>query len=240
MVVQLRNPVRFLVALPCLFCAAGCASDSALLKAADARIETSETPKENTVQFVSFVHQVHFAAGSTGFAPGEANALDGFITRLAPHYADRVQIDSGAVSGNANADALAARRAEAVAAELRRMGAATVEIEQAGDNVDANAVAVGVSRYVATGPKCPDWNDKDPQGFSNTPTSNFGCATITNLGAMVANPADLLRGAQPGPADAEFVARGVQRYRNGEISKSLEPELSQGSAMSGSMGGGAK
>ena len=235
MVLRPRNPAWFLLplAMPCLLCAAGCASDPVQIEPADA--------KENTVQFVSFVHQVHFVSGSMAPAAGELDALNGFATRLSLHYGDRVKIDSGASTGNPNADAIAARRAQTVAAELRRIQPASVEIEQAGADVDENAVAVSVARYVATGPKCPDWNEIDPQGFSNTPTSNCGCATITNLGAMVADPADLLRGVQPGPADAEFAARGVQRYRSGEISKSLTPELSNTAAGSApSASGGAK
>jgi pilus assembly protein CpaD len=237
MVLRLHDSARFFppLAVPVFCLLAGCASNPAQTDTALAPIDPAGEAKESTVQLVNFVHQVHFAAGSITPAAAEFDALDGFMVRLAPHYGERVRIDSGALTGNPGADALAVRRAQAVAAELRRVGAATVEIEQAGNNADHDAVGVSVSRYVANGPKCPDWNDRDPNGFGNGPSSNFGCATGTNLGAMVANPADLIRGSEPGPADAEFVARGVQRYRNGELSKSLEPELSNGNA-----GGGAK
>jgi hypothetical protein len=56
-----------------------------------------------------------------------------------------------------------------------------------------------------------------------------------------------VRGTPGGAADADFVSRGIQRYRSGEISKSLQPELSKsgagansgssGSSSSGDTGG---
>src|SRR5579864_199273 len=200
MVLRPRDSARFLLplAVPVFCLLAGCASNPVPIDDGPAPIESDDTAKESSVQLVNFVHQVHFAAASIRPAAAEIDALDGFMVRLAPHYGERVKIDSGALTGNPNTDALAVRRAQAVAAELRRVGAATVEIEQAGNNADRDAVGVSVSRYVANGPKCPDWKDRDPNGFANGPSSNFGCATSTNLGAMVANPADLLRGAEPG------------------------------------------
>ena len=49
-------------------------------------------------------------------------------------------------------------------------------------------------RYLVTLPPCPNWS-KPAAGagdFTNTPSSNFGCAAAVNLGLMVANPADLV------------------------------------------------
>jgi pilus assembly protein CpaD len=89
-----------------------------------------------------------------------------------------------------------------------------------------DAVVVSVGRYVVTLPVCPDWSKPEADDYTNTPPSNFGCANASNLGRMVANPADLVHGTPLGPADGDFAARGIQRYRAGEIDNSIKPELS--------------
>ena len=46
--------------------------------------------------------------------------------------------------------------------------------------------------------------------FTNTLTSNCGCATATNLGLMVASPADLVSGRTLAPADGQPAVAAVQ------------------------------
>jgi pilus assembly protein CpaD len=50
-----------------------------------------------------------------------------------------------------------------------------------------------VSAAGATVPGCPDWSDRELP-MSEGQSSNYGCATALNLAAMIADPADLLRG----------------------------------------------
>ena len=65
-------------------------------------------------------------------------------------------------------------------------------------------------------------------GVSLQQSSNFGCANERNLGLMVANPADLLRGREPGPADGDFAAFGIQRYRADKTEPLLSTSTSGG------------
>ena len=62
----------------------------------------------------------------------------------------------------------------------------------------------------------------------NTPGANFGCAITSNLGMMVANPRDLLRGRNPGPSDATAVSAAIARYRAGETRDLLDDENVKG------------
>ena len=74
-------------------------------------------------------------------------------------------------------------------------------------------------RYVVTLPPCPDWS-KPAAGagdFTNTASSNFGCANAVNLGLMVAKPADLAEAAPLGPAAGQPAAAAVQRYLNDKV-----------------------
>ena len=45
----------------------------------------------------------------------------------------------------------------------------------------------------------------------------MGCSNTANLGLMVADPLDLKEGRTMGPADGEFGALRIQRYREGEV-----------------------
>jgi type IV pilus biogenesis protein CpaD/CtpE len=54
-----------------------------------------------------------------------------------------------------------------------------------------------LDRHLVTLPRCPNWGSES-QNWSNRPSSNFGCANTTNLGLMIANPADLVGGRPVG------------------------------------------
>lgn len=62
------------------------------------------------------------------------------------------------------------------------------------------------------------------------PVLPFGCATEANLGAMVADPADLQQGraSTPGRGDAAFAA--AKRHRLGQVKPLIGAAGSQGGA----------
>jgi pilus biogenesis lipoprotein CpaD len=49
------------------------------------------------------------------------------------------------------------------------------------------------------------------------PSISFGCATYTNLAAMVADPADLESGRGLGPADTSSMDAAIDRYQNDKV-----------------------
>jgi pilus assembly protein CpaD len=201
----------------------GCTPESA-------RWTPAEAPKENKVDFVVIQHQVHFLPGSATMATDETKSLSAFIDDIALSYGDQVTVDAGSRAGTVAGDSLAAKRLESVRTALRRLQVRAQPATR--PTVDGalarDAVVVAIGRYVVTGPKCPDRSKPEPDDFTNTVESNYGCATATNLGLMVANPGDLVHGTVAGPADADFAARGVQLYRSGGISKTLAPAMSSG------------
>ena len=72
-----------------------------------------------------------------------------------------------------------------------------------------------VNGNVASVPGCPDWSDsgKPP---SEGQSSNFGCATNTNLAAMIADPADLLRGRTDTLGGAEQTVKAIRGWNTME------------------------
>ena len=217
-----RDPL--LILRPLLLAAAllaqGCTGD-------DSRWSAVEAPKDNRVDFVTLSHEVHFGPNATTPAADEEQGLANFLSQVDFGYGDQVTLDAGPRRGEAATDALAARRMEAVAAMLRhmRVSATPASRPSVEGALARDAVVVTVGRYVVTSPLCPDFSKPEADDYTNTTQSNYGCATNTNLGLMVANPADLVHGTPTTSADGEFASHGVQRYRSGEVAKSLKPEL---------------
>jgi pilus assembly protein CpaD len=174
-----------------------------------------EAAKTNKVEFVRLDHSVRFAPGAATLAPAEARRLIAFVDDAEIAGGEEILLDATATDG------LSQKRHAAIRSLLSRRGiravALTTGVGRAGAHPGASdEVALQVERYVVTPPACPNWS-KPPGGDpTNTVGSNFGCATATNLGLMVAEPRDLLVGRKPGPADAEPALRAVQNYRSGK------------------------
>jgi type IV pilus biogenesis protein CpaD/CtpE len=86
-------------------------------------------------------------------------------------------------------------------------------------------VEIILERHVVTLPACPDWSRQSGTDFSNQPHSNFGCATQSNLGMMVAEPKDLVSGRTLAPADGVHQAEGIVRYRTGKVVELQEQKV---------------
>jgi pilus assembly protein CpaD len=200
----------------------GCTPSTSLWSDADAR-------KEIAVHKVEIAHDVAFAASSSEIAGPELRRLDQFLARQHLGYGDTVEIHTPGADAR-----LDSRRAAAVSAYLVRAGVAA----DRGANGPASDVRITVSRSVAVPPSCGDWrkpsNDGDP---GNTPSSNFGCASMRNLGMMIADPSELVAGHPASPGQGEPLAASVKRYRAGEI-KPLTPFTESAGNGSSSSGGG--
>lgn len=205
-----------------------------------ARWSPAEAPKVNKVHFVTLNHEVRFEPGQAVMAPGQRKALARFFRDVALRWGDQVTVDGGAFSGEGPRDSLVNNRLVATLSVLRhqRISATIARRPTVAATLDHNSVTVTVGRYLVITPRCPNRSKPEADDFTNALPSNFGCATVTDLGLMVANPGDLLHGTQAGPADADFLARGVELYRSGQIEKSLGNEDKQGSGGSASMSGG--
>jgi pilus assembly protein CpaD len=164
---------------------------------------------EPELQVTEYRHEVQFVPGSATLAPGSEQALRSFLGGIGRGH--RVYV----VAGAPDRSGLAARRSRAVATLLashRVQSEARLADEEL---LPADAVAVITKQTVVALPECPNWSQPPNQGYDNQPMSNWSCATAVNFGMMLADPNDLVRGRDPGPADGEAVARSVENYRKG-------------------------
>jgi type IV pilus biogenesis protein CpaD/CtpE len=93
-------------------------------------------------------------------------------------------------------------------------------------------------RYMVTLPDCPNWSQYPASDFTNAKSSNFGCATASNLGLMVANPADLVAGRELAHADGTPAVSAVTRYLTDKV-KLPETSSGAGALTAPSSSGGA-
>ncbi|MFZ0695345.1 MAG: CpaD family pilus assembly lipoprotein [Alphaproteobacteria bacterium] len=172
----------------------------------------AESPKENKVLFLRETHDVRFDPGKDKLSAAELKGLDAFLAREEANPNDDITI-AVARAPDGNGSALSARRQAAVAAYLG--GLHLKAIPDGETSTPADQVTVVIGRYVVTPPQCPDWSKPSDDDPSNTPSSNLGCATETNLGLMIADPRDLVSGKPLAGSDAEYTTNAIQRYRQG-------------------------
>jgi len=202
------------------------------LAACVAEYSKSEAPDTLRVDGANSRRELAFGTGSASLAPGELRKLDGWVLGGNIRPADRVEVAAGGPPG------LAEQRAGAISRELLRYGIVTQTL--AIDGVPANRAIVSVGRYAVTLPTCPNWSQSQSYDFTNAFTSNYGCATATNLGLMVASPADLVSGRPLTGTAAQPAAGAVQRYLTDRVKPPPPPTASPFSGGGGGGGGGGE
>jgi pilus assembly protein CpaD len=218
----MKNYLR-LVVLPLTLGLAACAAE----------YSKSEAPNTLRVDGAESRRELAFAAGSAHLTPSELRKIDGWVLSGTIRPADRVAVAAAGPPG------LAAQRAAAISGELLRYGIVTQTL--ALDAVPANRAVVSVGRYAVTLPTCPNWSQSLSYDFTNAFTSNYGCANATNLGLMVASPADLASG-RPFTGTEAQPAAAVQRYLTDRVKQppapTAQPFGGGGAGGGGDSGGG--
>jgi pilus assembly protein CpaD len=99
-------------------------------------------------------------------------------------------------------------------------------------------VEIGFISYKAETKPCGDWSENLGTTRNNSPFPNLGCATQSNIAAMVADPRDLM-GPQPmDPGDTQRRMTVLERYRAGEVTSADRSELQQNSIAEAGAGAG--
>jgi pilus assembly protein CpaD len=191
------------------------------------------SPKELEVERAEYRHAVYFDTDRAELTGMEQDRLLAFVASVQPGARDTIRLEGHAderATDLYNVD-LASRRAMRVQDFLHEQGYSNLSVTAGsyGEALPAVAgsgpeswrenrrVEVVLERYLVTLPPCPDWSRESGTDFANLPHSNFGCATQSNLGLMVAEPRDLVRGRTLGPADGIHQAEGIVRYRTGKV-----------------------
>jgi pilus assembly protein CpaD len=186
----------------------------------------SEAPNRLRLDDATVSVNVRFAAGSAYLLPADAQRLRAMAATGAISASDRVSVAVGGGPG------LAQARGDTISAALLPYGIVTSPLPLVG--VPANHAVVQVGRYIVTLPPCPNWSKSPGTDFTNSFASNFACANQTNLGQMVASPADLVSGQPLGPTAGAPAVTAVQRYMTDKV----KPPVAAASGGGGGGGGG--
>ncbi len=201
----------------------------------------ASSPKQLDVDRAQYRHVVYFNTDRDEIRADERDRLLAFIDAVQPMNQDDIRLEGHAderANDVYNID-LAARRIDTVKRFLSRNGLDDGRIHASafGERLPASPgsderawsrnrrVEIVLDRYVVTPPACPDWSRRSGLDFANQPHSNFGCATETNLGMMIANPKDLIKGRKLGSADGIHQAEGIVRYRQGQLIELQEERI---------------
>ena len=158
----------------------------------------AEAPKRLKLDSATTQVDLRFAPGSAQLAAVDEACLRDLAARGEIAGSDRATI--AALGG----PALARQRVASVSSLLLHYG--IVPVEEPVGGAAPNHAIIAVGRTLVTLPPCPNWSKRSGTDFGNQPSSNFGCATETNLGMMIANPSDSRR-RLAGRADAGPAAR---------------------------------
>lgn len=196
-------------------------------------------PPESRVETSEAVHMVRFATDRAELGRQERVDLEAFVATLPRGQQVRATVlgftDSRA--SNQYNDRLSIRRADQVASALRRSGIDDIVISVRGLGEDYpidpredelgwsvnRRVEVRVQTTIATMTRCGDWSYPLAHDPSNGHFAELGCSTRANLERMVANPRDLVRGHDLGPADGIREAGAIQRYREDRVKEPENP-----------------
>ena len=182
----------------------GCASAPDRLTAANN--PSLYSVNQPVVRRTDFVFDV--ATNGAGVDAAEQARLSAWFDSIDLRYGDEVTIDEAA-----GYESAAARRDIAgVAARFGLLlvnGAAPMTV----GSVQPGTVRIVASRAIASVPGCPNWAPAEIAATGNT-SSNYGCATNSNLAAMIANPNDLVEGQDGSNSGASTATRAIRVYRS--------------------------
>jgi pilus assembly protein CpaD len=184
---------------------AGCATNASV--AALPRLSTNQFPPVITTQTTG----IQLAPHKRGLSDAQIEALRGLVTDWRNAGDGMIVVEIPACACDDAAEAGYATRDV-----LRALGVPDASIRLLGYEAEPNGpVRVSYQRVSAKIYDCSaSWDDLTATG-KNMPYQNFGCATASNLSAMIDRPRDLTGPRPSDPANGEHRQVIIERYRSG-------------------------
>lgn len=194
----MRN-VKFLTVAVASLMLAGCAGELGTTNTSMYSVHQPVVERTN--------YAIDLASDGGGISSAEQARLGDWFDALQLGYGDRVSVDYG--SGYAS---------KAVAQSVYNVAADRGVLLNEIAPVTEGQVAPGMLRVVVTRskasvPSCPDLSTDHDRNYNASNHSNYGCATNSNLAAMIADPEDLVRGRESKKLDANSGKNAVGTYR---------------------------
>ena len=129
----------------------------------------------------------------------QLHAFASYLRAVGVGYGDRVSVGGATMAQQA-----------IVAAIVGAYGAAV----EPGAPAATGIIHVAIRHSSVTVPGCPDWRRVSNPEIDGSTMSNYGCASRSNLAAMVADPNDLIEGKAFTGSDSAVIVKGIKAYRD--------------------------
>ncbi|MDO8800491.1 CpaD family pilus assembly protein [Phenylobacterium sp.] len=209
-------------------CLSACATSSVPDRLVEGRTPTEHFKATAVPQAESLALAVH----AQGLSSNQADALIAYLDGWRDAEGGAITIQAPVAGADTSS---AYRAAEAARSFLLGQGVSPSLIIMAGYDADPQAgapVRIAYTRYQAVVPRCGQQWTNIAHSARNEVQPNFGCAITANMAAQIANPADLVRPADLGPADAQRRIYTLDKYRRGEVTSSAADDQAKGSVSS--------
>ena len=152
-------------------------------------------------------YTLDLTTGPSGLSYSEQERLAGWFAELGLRYGDRLSVQ------DPSQDPATMNAVESLAGRYGIM--AETGVPATVGMVGSGTARVVISRSKAYVPGCPDWSDKSDANPASALSRNYGCATNSNLAAMVANPEHLIKGDDSGSNTTIMTSnKAINAYRN--------------------------
>ena len=213
------------VALLFLFLVAAC--DTPPVVEPDYRVRHAPTVEKKT-----FAMAMTMSPDGTPPSTYDAKRLRGFVGI----YLRRAEGPFRILTPPALDEATSRARAEAVGVHLMaegiRPGDIVLEAGQAPVD-DRYAVVLSFRGAEIKVSDCGDWSGRSAFNPTNLPHTDYGCSYQRNIGLMLSDPRDLVRGRPLGRSDSQARSRVIQLYCAGSATGSEAPSGEAGTASEG-------
>ncbi|MFM7403774.1 MAG: CpaD family pilus assembly protein [Erythrobacter sp.] len=162
---------------------------------------------------------------SSGLPISEQQRLNGWFETMELRYGDRIAVE------NPSQNPAVTNAVRDLAARYGLMISNTAPVTQG--FLQPGQARVVITRATARVPGCPDWSANSDLNYNNGLSSNYGCATNSNMAAMIADPQDLLEGKKgSGDRLTDTSDKAIKAYSD------MAPTGAGGLAAGGGTGGG--
>lgn len=166
-------------------------------------------PIKNKVETRNSLIDLQFSGDSKILSAKDRDYLHGNLSNIRPNAVDDITLKVAAGIGHRS------QRVQYVKNLLHKSGYTLPVKVITQEKIPANKIVVGITYAVVVAPDCPDWKKSPVTTYSNMTPANYACATTVNLGLMVDNPRDLVRGQDSREHKAERSAKVLSDYHSG-------------------------
>jgi len=166
----------------------------------------AETPKRNEVQMVRLVHDMRFDVANGTISETERTRLHAFLDGINVDYGDRLSLDLG--------EKEPVTWKNAVRQELKARGLILQDdVVISGSLPLAGTGRLVVDRYTVSTPQCKSFSEQVIPDRNYAEGINYGCASTSLLGLMVADKRDLIEGKKDAAPETASATNAVKLGR---------------------------